>query len=143
MDRAKKEMPDFIDVVASPELTAVFSKAMDGFCVEFDVDGKIQYHLGKNLEEAERIFKMTPIGQLRVMGKLADRFYPDESAKDLKPTLVPKKQSAASPPPSTVGGNASVIEDESKAALAAGDFSRFAEIENRKDIERAKLRLGR
>lgn len=146
-----KDMPDFVKVVSSPEITAAIRKSIGGvmgaFFDERDVDCKVQYFLGSNLEEADRIAGLTPIGQARALNKLEDKFYPEDDGEakpvsdEVKPAPVQeKKLSAASTPPSRVSGNSSVIEDEAKAALAAGDFARFAEIENRRDIERAKVK---
>jgi hypothetical protein len=139
VERAKKDttMPDFLAIVTNDHLTEVMQKSgvMDPFLVERDRDGKIQYYLGKNLDEAARIAEMTPIGQARALGKLEDKFYPEEPAAP-----VQKKTSAASPPPATVSGNAHMVDDEAKAALAANDFRRFKMLEDAKDIARAKGR---
>lgn len=150
-----KDMPEFLKVVTHDDVTAAIKKSggvMGAFFDERDVDGKIQYFLGSNLEEADRIAGLTPIGQARALNKLEDKFYPEDEAKvvpvkeepasdQTKPAPVQeKKLSAASAPPSRVSGSSSVIEDEAKAALAAGNFGLFAEIENRRDIERAKFK---
>lgn len=136
-DRVSKSMPDLHEVLSNPELRAKLTPSMDGFLFEVDKDLKITHYLGTNLEEAERISKLTPIGQLRALGKLEDQLYPAPS-KEASP--APKKLSAAPPPPAHVAGTASAAQDEAAAALAAGDFRRFMELENARDIAKAGKR---
>jgi hypothetical protein len=58
----------------------------------------------------------------------------DESGK----FLPAKKTTSAPPPPRETSGRSSPPPDESETALRDGDFARFREVENRRDIARRK-----
>lgn len=65
-------------------------------------DLEIAHHLALNPKEAERLLSLPPLGRIREMAKLADRFDSRPAAKPA-PTL-PRKFTNAPPPPKTVTG---------------------------------------
>lgn len=99
----------------------------------------ILYHLGKDVANTQRIAALSPVEQIEELVLMKTKLLASKSEPE-KGNVVPiKKPSAASPIAPTMSGvSAASVQDESKAALAAGDFRRFKELEDAKDLARAK-----
>lgn len=89
---AERKYPDFIDVVTSPELPGLQGSAAFNAILESDVGAEVMYYLGKNPAKAHQIIGLSPIGQVREIGRL-------EAAIATGRTV-----SSAPPPPSTING---------------------------------------
>lgn len=68
LDSAASKYEDFADVVLSDDLaiTDVMAEAMK----DSDAGPEVAYYLGKNTSEAERIARLSPVAQVREIGKI-------------------------------------------------------------------------
>lgn len=67
VDKAIDKYPDYIDIAHSH---AFMSPDMASVIRSSDIAVDIAYHLGNNLDEAERIFKLSPLQQVRELSRL-------------------------------------------------------------------------
>lgn len=67
----------------------------------------VLYYLSNNIEEAENIVKLGPLGATIALGRIEARFL---DTGEEKPTLRPKPSKAPPPPPRNKGSNAAVVE---------------------------------
>ena len=89
----REKTPDFDDLVGSADVT-VSNEVRDAI-FESDVGPQILYHLAENPDVAKKLQGMSPIGALRMIGKLEAKFE-DSPAPTPKETAV--KTSKAPPP---------------------------------------------
>ena len=96
---------DFAEVAGADSLK--ISDAMTDALLESEEGHKVLYHLGQNPEEAERIYKMSPVAQVRELTKL--------EAKISKPAASTKKTTSASEPikPVKAGGAPRQVDEDS------------------------------
>jgi len=108
VEKAKKEMPDFNDIVSSS--TVVVSDAIRDSILESDVGPQILYHLASDDDYAESIAKMPAIKALKEIGRLEAKF---EAELEAKPKAVAKtvSQSKAPAPISPLKGGKSAGAD--------------------------------
>lgn len=100
--KAAAKFDDFDEVVANPSLPV--TAAMRDAIGESEIGGEIAYHLGMNIEEAERIAALSPVGQVRAI-----------LALEQKLREVPEKKTTDAPPPITPNvGKAKVEKDPSQ-----------------------------
>lgn len=126
-----KEWPDFRVVALNPDLIKLCQGgAISEFLDESENGHKLLYELGSDMENAERIASLKPLQQFRELTKLEASL---SGAKTPDKPVLPNKVSSASPPPTTLGGNASVVEDEAMAALARGDTGAYMKIMNNRE----------
>lgn len=92
---ARKELDDFDDVLSNPDMP-LFSKSVAEVINDSDVGAKIVYFLGKNMAEAERIAKLSPLAAAREIGKIEDKILNPPKAE-------PKRITDAGAPVKTVG----------------------------------------
>jgi len=86
---------DFEEVVSNEDLPITF--AMRDAIGESDIGGDIAYHLGTNVQEAERIARLSPIAQVRAI-------------LDLEAKLkAPKKAKTDAPEPITPSGSRATV----------------------------------
>lgn len=107
-----------------------FNETAATYLLDPENDGpELLYHLGSNLEDAERIKGLSPTQTIKELTRIED------SLK--KPAPGPKKVPAAHAPPTEVGTNASAT-DDAEAAGAAGDYTRYKKLADAKDIAARK-----
>ena len=108
VDKAKKEMPDFNDIVSSS--TVVVSDAIRDAILESDVGPQILYQIASDDDYAESLTSMTAIKALKEIGRLEAKF---EAEQEAKPKAVAKtvSQSKAPAPISPLKGGKSAGAD--------------------------------
>lgn len=95
---AKQLYPDFVEVSSNPDLPV--TDAMREALLTSEHGALIVYELGKNPDEAARISKLTPVAQIREIGKIEARISAKSAAgKEEKPA---QPQSRAPKPPTPV-----------------------------------------
>jgi hypothetical protein len=92
LDAARSKYEDFDDVAFAPDVHV--TNDMAHAILDSDHGPDIQYYLGSHPDEAQRIARLSPHGQVRELGKL-------EAKLSAPPT---KKTSQAPPPVKPVGG---------------------------------------
>lgn len=111
-DAARERYDDYEQVVRNPKLRITNPMADAMFHADNGPD--IAYHLGKNPKEAERIAELSPVAQVKEIGKLEAKLLAEPPAK---------KASAAPPPISPVsarGGNTAVDTTDPKSLEKLG-----------------------
>lgn len=113
VSEAAKEIPDF-DEYADVQIP--LTPQMREFMVESEIGPKLGYALAKDLKEAQRIFGLPPLQQVKALAKLEIEL--------TGPTTPPVKQltkaSAAPPPikPLAGGTSAPIVKDPSKMSFS-------------------------
>lgn len=88
-DDAADRYEDFDDVVSgNPELP--ISIVMRDALMENDNGAEIAYYLGKNAKEAERIYNLSPVSQVRAIDKIAESFKSSKISNAPDPITPPK-----------------------------------------------------
>jgi len=106
---------------------------LDAFALDSEIGAQILYYLASNPGEVERIEKLAPFQAARELTKLEDKLSSAASTTlEKQPEGSAKKVSGAPAPASNVGGRATAPNDESEAAIKAGDFRRYMKVENEK-----------
>ena len=93
VSKAKAELPDFDEMVASSEV--VVSNEVRDAIMESDVGPQLLYHLAENPEVADALAKMSAIKALREIGKLEARL--EKSAPKQEVKTVAAKSNAPAP----------------------------------------------
>ena len=101
VQKAKAEMPDFDDMVASSDV--VVNDDIRDAILESDVGPQILYHLAENDEVAKKIAGLSPKAALREIGKLEARFEAKPEAE--KPAPIVKSKAPAPITPIRGGKN--------------------------------------
>ena len=111
VEKAKAEMPDFEEMVASS--TVVVGDAVRDAILESDVGPQILYHLASEDDIAQKIAAMPPIKALREIGKLEARFEAKDAPKEEpKQEVVARSKAPAPIKPLVAGkGTADVLID--------------------------------
>jgi hypothetical protein len=112
----KAEHRDYDAVLAKAAEVPISAPAQTAI-IESEVGPKILYELAKNPAEAERIAKLSPIGQVKAIARLEDKLSTPEAATRV--TKAPK-------PPATVRGSAPKTVDLNDKSLSMRDFEREA-----------------
>jgi chromosome segregation ATPase len=92
VQKAKADLPDFDDIVASSEV--VVNDDIRDAILESDVGPQILYHLAENDEVAKKIAGLSPKQALREIGKLEARF---EAKPESQPVAKSKAPAPISP----------------------------------------------
>lgn len=87
VQKAKADLPDFDDIVASSEV--VVNDDIRDAILESDVGPQILYHLAENDEVAKKIAGLSPKQALREIGKLEARFEKTEPAQTVAKSKAP------------------------------------------------------
>lgn len=87
IDAAEDKYPDYVQVAHTHKF---MSAEMAAAIKSSDIAVDLAYHLGTNLKEAERIFKLSPMLQVKELGKL-------EAKLESAPPVVKKPSSAPAP----------------------------------------------
>lgn len=93
LDDARAKYEDFDDVAFAPDVHV--TEAMAQAILDSDQGPELQYYLGSNPDEAQRIARMSPYGQVRALGALEAK---------LSAPKPPKKSTSAPPPVQPVAG---------------------------------------
>ncbi len=93
LEVATKKFPDFLDVVTSDELPGLQGTPAFNAMLESDLGAEVLYYLGKNPARAHQLVALSPIGQVREIGRIEAAL---QSGKIV---------SSAPPPPDTVGSS--------------------------------------
>lgn len=118
---ARAEFADYDDKVISGAHNWPCTEEMAEAIRTSDVGGKVAYHLASNPAEAHRIAELSPIAQVREIGRLEARY---EGAKSQpKPTT-----SAPTPPKGQARGAGGQFESNASTT----DFAAFEAMANRK-----------
>lgn len=97
----RSKTPDFDDMVGSADVT-VSNEVRDAI-FESDVGPQILYHLAENPDVAKKLSGLTPIGAIRLIGKLEAQL---EGPKAEAPQKEPVVKSKAPAPITPIKGNA-------------------------------------
>lgn len=99
LNDVRKAYPDYDEVLSEAEEAEVqISSVMYGAMQDSEIGAHIGYFLMKNPEEAERISKMTPLGQVRSIGKIEDKIESELKSKTpAKDDNKPKISKATEP----------------------------------------------
>lgn len=87
VDDAVKKFPDFIDVVTSPELPGMQGTPAFGAILESDMGAEVMYHLGQNPLKAHQIVSLSPLGQVREIGKIEAALASGKSVSNAPPPV--------------------------------------------------------
>jgi len=139
VQRAKKEhgkdfaaLMDFLAENSTQEFQVALSMLGPG---RWDSLG---LHLAKNPDELKRIgdiFGRNDAAGMAEIGKLEYRL-DQEKLKDKKPPVETKPHSKAPDPPIDIAGRNGAPVDERRAALEAGNFERYRDIENARELKK-------
>ena len=102
VDKAKKEMPDFNDIVSSS--TVVVSDAIRDAILESDVGPQILYQIASDDDYAESLTKMPAIKALKEIGRLEAKFEAELEAKPKKEAKTVSQSKAPAPISPLKGG---------------------------------------
>lgn len=97
---AQKKFPDFLDVVTSPELPGLQGTPAFGAIFESEQGAEVLYYLGKNPAKAHQIMSLSPLAQVREIGRI-------EAALSAGNTV-----SKAPPPPESVSARTGTATQE-------------------------------
>ena len=137
VDQARARHEDFDSVAFAVDIPV--NAFMDGFILESPVGPDMVYHFAANMDEAEKIAAMNPFQAGRELAKLEASIQAGLNGKQAaSPATTKKLVSRASPPATEVGGKAAAPEDPVAAALAAGDFTTYARLKNKREFEARK-----
>ena len=67
---AEKKFPDFVEVVTSPELPGLQGTPAFGAILESEMGAEVMYYLGKNPARAHQIVSLSPLAQVREIGRI-------------------------------------------------------------------------
>lgn len=93
--KARESYADFDEVMESLPQVAMSQVAIDSI-VESDHSADLLYHFGKNPDEAERISRMTPVQQVKAIGRLESQF---DKKPEPKPAPTPPRRVTQAPEP--------------------------------------------
>ena len=95
VQKAKADLPDFDDIVASSDV--VVNDDIRDAILESDVGPQILYHLAENDDVAKKIAGLTPKQALREIGKLEARFETKETKSEPPPITRSKAPAPINP----------------------------------------------
>jgi hypothetical protein len=102
VDKAKKEMPDFNDIVSSS--TVVVSDAIRDAILESDVGPQILYQIASDDDYAESLTSMSAIKALKEIGRLEAKFEAELEATPKKEAKTVSQSKAPAPISPLKGG---------------------------------------
>lgn len=125
--KLKETHPDFEEVAFSDSVQV--SRAVAAAIEHSDDGPALQYYLGKNPAEAERLLKLPAPAQLVELGKIAAKLTAPEKAPE-KPAVppAPKVSAAPRPPQPLKGSDAPVQKDPSEMSMEEYAAYRKAQI---------------
>jgi hypothetical protein len=135
--KATEKHADYADVAFSAEVP--ITQPMDAFIRSQEAGPEVLYYLGQNVEAAKAIAQMAPLDAFYALSKIALSL--EQPAQAAQP---PKKEAPVVPftraakPATDIRATSAAPVDELQAALEAGDFTAYEEIQNRRDVERRR-----
>lgn len=123
VEKVVEKYPDYHDVAESPDVAITIPMAHA--IMQSDFGPELQYHLGKNPAEAERISKLPVPAQLLALGRLEASFAAASKVEE-KPetpapaaTPAPKPAVSSAPPPvkPVKAGNADAVKDPNEMSM--------------------------
>lgn len=142
---AESKHADFAEVAFSE--TTPITPAMDGFILDSPVGPEILYRLGQNgSAEGKRIAALGPFAAVRELVKIEQSIAQSlATATAEAPPATPVKApvtpiTRAAKPATDLRATQAAPVDPLKAAIEAGDYTAYAELANRRDIERRRQR---
>jgi hypothetical protein len=135
LGKSQEKHADYAEVAFSPEVP--ISRPMDAFIRSQEAGPEVLYYLGQHASEAQAIAQMQPMDALFALSKIAISLEPAQAEPPKKEAPVVPITKAAKPATDIRATSAAPV-DELKAAVEAGDYARFEELENRRLAERRK-----
>lgn len=134
LNSARKELPDFDEVVGDADIDVVPHIA--SYIAESELGPKLGYHFAKNPDDLERIQKLSPIRAIAELGKLETKLETKADVKtEAKVEKVEPKISKAPSPITTVDTASKTVVQKDPAKMS---FPELREYERAKERERAK-----
>ncbi len=128
MDAARQAHDDFDEIV---DQDIPVTQAMQQAMLDSEQGAELAYYLGSKPEEAERIAKLSPVAQIRELGKLEVALSGGSSPQSSSQPKPTKRISSAPTPPTRLsgkaGGGGTSVYDES----LADDFNAWEAERNR------------
>lgn len=131
VSEATAELADFAAVAQNPDLSV--TQAMAEAITESEIGPSILYHLGKNPAEAARIAKLSPVSQVREIGKLEKALEPaaaadeDEDAPVAPPVKKPTVSKAPAPHKPLGGGASSTNPAKQIDSMTQAEYRAYRE----------------
>jgi hypothetical protein len=135
LGKSQEKHADYAEVAFSAEVP--ISRPMDAFIRSQEAGPEVLYYLGQHASEAQAIAQMQPMDALFALSKIAISLEPAQAEPPKKEAPVVPITKAAKPATDIRATSAAPV-DELKAAVEAGDYARFEELENRRLAERRK-----
>ncbi len=137
LNTARKELPDFDEVVGDADIEVVPHIA--SYIAESELGPKLGYHFAKHPDELERIQKLSPIRAIAELGKLESKLEaPKADAKTEVKADAEEKPVKLSKAPSPI----SAVDTTSKTVVTKDpskmNFQELREYERAKERERAR-----
>ena len=128
---AKKVHTDFDEVLATASDVPVTPHMQ--LCLEnAEHPGEIMYHLASHPDDARKMATLSPFAVTRELAVLDATF-----AGTIKPAPATPQVTGAKPPPTQLRGANAAPADEVSAAVASGDFRRYMQAANAREMKRA------
>lgn len=114
LNSARKELPDFDEVVGDADIDVVPHIA--SYIAESELGPKLGYHFAKNPDDLERIQKLSPIRAIAELGKLELKLEkkPEVKADEAKTVAISKAPS----PITTVASDAKTVIQKDRAKMS-------------------------
>jgi hypothetical protein len=129
VSEAAAELADFAEVAQNPDLPV--SQVMAEAITDSEIGPKILYHLGQNPEDAARIAKLSPVAQVREIGKIEAKLAVDTPEADEEtPEPLVKKPLAVSKAPAPhrpLAGAAAVSASKQIDTMTQAEYRAYRE----------------
>lgn len=121
LNSARKELPDFDEVVGDADIDVVPHIA--SYIAESELGPKLGYHFAKNPDDLERIQKLSPIRAIAELGKLELKLEkkPEVKADEAKTVALSKAPS----PITTVAGDAKTVVNKDPAKMSLQELREY------------------
>lgn len=131
IDAVRAEFPDYDEAVQNfASLQDSPANRAMGAAISESSNARLHYYLATHLDVAKALCAMTPTKALVELGKLDAQISNPQAASRPQPKTV---TGAPAPPPSFTS-RATVPADDIEAARASGDWRRFRELSNQRDV---------
>lgn len=124
LETAKSKHTDFEAVAKN----VPFNETAASFILDSEIGPEILYHLGSNLDDAERIKGLTPMQTARELTRIEDSLTKPPTAPG------PKRVPSAPAPPTEVGSRSTTQVDDVEEALSSGNQKAYQDRMNAREI---------
>lgn len=128
VNESKKLHDDYEKVAFNKDLPIKSGSVVDRWILESEHGPEVLYYLGSKPDELTRINSLGQVSQARELTKIESDF---EKAPAKKITKAP-------PPPAQVNGNGTISNDPVDEALKAGNFRKYMEEQNARELKSRK-----